>query len=71
MRKLRCFEVHGQSVSDVLEEFNERNEEFGIAEDDVVSVSVLPAKPGHFLIREGAKKIEAMVRVVIVYWAST
>jgi len=56
MRKLKCFEVAGLCVQEVLDEFTERREEFGVADDDILSVSAYPSTSG--------KKVE----VVIVYW---
>jgi hypothetical protein len=31
MRKLKCFQIGGQNVQEVLDEFNERRKEFGIS----------------------------------------
>lgn len=69
MRKLKCFQVSGVTVEEVLDEFNERVDEFGITESDVVNVSVMQPT--------GMKKIhtpngnrDALVEVVIVYWAN-
>ena len=44
MKKLSCFDLHGISVDEVVAEFNERHDEFGITkETDIVSISVRPA----------------------------
>ena len=43
MRKLKCFQIGGQCVQEVLDEFNERREEFGIPDADIVSVSAMPS----------------------------
>lgn len=68
MRKLKCFQVPGLTVKDVLDEFNERAEEFGVKEADIVSVSALPptlgTKPPTPTITANPK-----VEVVIVYWS--
>ncbi len=64
MRKLRSYQIPGANVQKVLDEFNERQHEFGIEEEsDVVSVSALPAtRP------QGS--VDATVEVVIVYWSA-
>lgn len=68
MRKLKCFQVHGLSVSEVLDEFNERAEEFGVKERDIISVSTLPPDPKQVaVVREG--ETAPKVQVVIAYWA--
>ncbi len=69
MRKLKCFQIGGQCVQDVLDEFNERREEFGITDSDILSISAMPststipqAQP------DGSTKLPR-VEVVIVYWS--
>lgn len=71
MRKLRCKEVQGTSVGELLDEFNERAEEFGItSEDEIVSVSVMPpAYPG-VKVHDGTTVRDPRVMVVIVYWSN-
>ena len=69
MRKLKCFQVSGLTVQDILDEFNERAEEFRVTEHDVVTVSALrPTLAAKTATPSGmaAPKVE----VVIVYWAS-
>ena len=68
MRKLKCIQGSGLCVQDVLDEFNERAEEFGLTERDVVTVSALPATMGTKLVTPSGLK-EPKVEVVIVYWA--
>ena len=69
MRKLRCFQIGGLSVQEVLDEFNERREEFGIPDGDIVSVSALPPTAAISIAQpEGSKKLPK-VEVVIVYWS--
>jgi hypothetical protein len=46
MRKLKCFQVSGLNVQEVLDEFNERADEFHVSESDIVSVSALPPTMG-------------------------
>lgn len=68
MRKLKSLHAQGASVQDVLNEFNERAEEFGITEKDVVSVNITPdASKGY--IKTGEKLSLSKVDVTIVYWA--
>ncbi|MDT3230939.1 MULTISPECIES: hypothetical protein [unclassified Pseudomonas] len=68
MRKLRSHEVIGLSVQEILQEFNERASEFGITEDNLVSVSVTP--PSHAIkILDGAKTKDAKVQVTFIYWS--
>lgn len=68
MRKLRSHEVIGLSVQEILQEFNERASEFGITEDNLVSVSVTP--PRHAIkILDGDKAKDAKVQVTFIYWS--
>lgn len=68
MRELKCFQVSGLSVQEVLDEFNERAGEFHVSESDVVSVSALPPTMGT-KIATPKGTVEPKVEVVIVYWA--
>lgn len=69
MRKLKCLQIPGLNVQEVLDEFNERAEEFKVKESDIVSVSVLPPTMGiKISTHEGTAK--PRVEVVIVYWAN-
>jgi hypothetical protein len=68
MRKLKCFQVSGLTVQDVLDEFNERVEEFGVKESDVVSVSALSPTLGTKLATSTGTT-NPKVEVVIVYWS--
>ena len=71
MRKLTCLEVHGMSTREVLEEFNERVDELGIAsETDIVSVSELTPLAGTVVATLAGRTSAPKVRVLIVYWAS-
>lgn len=68
MRKLRSIETVGLSVQQILSEFNERADEFGVTEENLVSVSVTP--PSYPIqILDGDKTREARVQVTIVYWS--
>ena len=67
MRKLKCFQIAGVHVQEVLDEFNERRQEFGVADEDIVSVSALPpTRAAKIATSKGST--EAKVEVVIVYW---
>lgn len=68
MRKLKCFQVSGLTVQEVLDEFNERAEEFGVTESDLVTVSALPPTLGVKLATPTGTA-EPKVEVVIVYWS--
>jgi hypothetical protein len=67
MRKLKCFQISGTIVQEVLDEFNERREEFGIPDSDIISVSALPPTLGTKLASSTGTK-DPKVEVVIVYW---
>ena len=68
MRKLKCFQVSGLCAQDVLDEFNERAEEFYVSESDIVSVSALPPTMGTKIATTNGKA-DPKVEVVVVYWA--
>lgn len=67
MRKLKCFQVSGLCVQEVLDEVNERAEEINLSESDIVSVSALPPTLGH-KIATPKGTADPKVEVVIVYW---
>lgn len=69
MRKLKCFQVSGLTVEGVLDEFNERAEEFGVKEADIVSVSALPPTLGTKLATPTGTA-NPKVEVVIVFWSN-
>lgn len=69
MRKLKCFQISGLSVQDVLDEFNERAAEFGVKESDIITVSALPPTLGTKIAHSTGTK-DPKVEVVIVYWAN-
>ena len=70
MRKLRCYQVGGMSVQEVLDDFNERAEEFGLSEEsDVVSVSALPSSSSTIPIATPKGSVNPRLEVVIVYWS--
>lgn len=69
MRKLRCFEIGGFSVQEILDEFNERRKEFGIPDADILSVSAKPSTSKvPIALHDGGSKLPT-VDVVIVYWS--
>ncbi|MFJ2491484.1 hypothetical protein ACIOV9_08045 [Pseudomonas iridis] len=68
MRKLRSIETVGLSVQEILNEFNERAGEFGVTEENLVSVNVTsPSRPMKML--DDGKIKEAAVQVTIIYWS--
>jgi hypothetical protein len=67
MRKLRCCQAPGLSVQELLDEFNERADEFGIVrEADIVSVCAMPPLQPAIEMSAGGKPA---VEVVIFYWS--
>ena len=68
MRKLKCQQMLGLTVQEGLDEFNERAQEFGIKESDIVTVSALPPTLG-IKIGTSTGSVDPKVDVVIVYWA--
>lgn len=68
MRKIKCYNIPGLSVQEVLDEFNERREEFGVAVEDIVSISSsAPASSIKIAMPDGA--IEAKVRLAVFQWS--
>lgn len=68
MRKLRSIETVGLSVQEILSDFNERAGEFGVTEENLVSVNVTtPSRPMKML--DDHKIREATVQVTFVYWS--
>jgi len=71
MRKLKCFQAIGLAVEDVLDEFNERAEEFGIvSEKDIVSISAMPPTTGAKIATGKGRIADPKVEVVIVFWTN-
>jgi hypothetical protein len=72
MRKLHTFEAHANTVTEVVEEFNGRADEFGVSdESDVVSVTAYPYSGNigiHDPKAEGGSR-KATLIVAIVFWA--
>ena len=67
MRKLKCFQISGITVQEILDEFNERRGEFGIPDSDIISVSALPPTSEIKLATPTGLR-DRKVEVVIVYW---
>jgi hypothetical protein len=68
MRKIACYDIHGLTVEGILDEFNQRRvEEFGIADDDVISMSVREAT-APFNIHTPDEGKKSKVVVTIFYW---
>ena len=67
MRKLKCFQVPGLNVQEVLDEFNERAREFQVLESDIISVSALSPTIGAAITTSKGTSTPK-VEVVIVYW---
>ncbi len=69
MRKLKCFQISGLSVQEVLDELNERAAEFGLGEDDIVSVSAMPPTLGTKIATPHGTA-DPKLEVLIVYWGN-
>ncbi len=69
MRKLKCHQVRGMYVQEILDEWNERAEELGlVSESDILSVSTSPPTLTTKVMTPKGDK-EPVVEVTIVYWA--
>ena len=69
MRKLKCFQVGCQYVQEALDEFNERRQEFGVPDSDILSISAMPATLMIPQAQPGGGTKLPRVEVVIVYWS--
>jgi hypothetical protein len=74
VRKLKCFQIGGFTVQDVLDEFNERRERGdelfdGISDSDILSVSASPPTLGVRIARPDGGAQKPKIEVVIVYWS--
>lgn len=68
MRKVKCWEIHGMSLHELLNEFNERRDEFGVPDEDIISMSSgAPLRIERVHTPDGSK--DATVRLVIFYWS--
>ncbi len=61
--------MSGLNVQEVLDEFNERAGEFGIAESDIISVSALQPTLG-VKIATPQGSVDPKVEVIITYWTN-
>lgn len=69
MRVLKCREAHGISVDELLGEFNERREEFGITDESQI-VSVTTRTPKISLpVSLGRETVESQVVLTVVFWS--
>jgi hypothetical protein len=69
MRKIGYFDLHGVTVEEIVDEFNERRNEFGITEEtDIISMSVRPAIEPNKLPQPDRSFKESKVVVTIFYW---
>lgn len=69
MSKILSFDIHGVSVEEVLEEFNERREEeFDIKKKDIISLSVRNADEPHKIAQPDGSTKDSKVIVTIFYW---
>jgi hypothetical protein len=69
VRKLRCQQWGSRSVQQALDEFDERREEFGIEDSDIISVSALPPTENIPIAIPGGGTEMPKVEVVVVYWS--
>ncbi len=74
MRKLRCYQVSGLCVKEVLDEFNERRERqdegFDIPDADILSVSAVPSTSRALKAMPDGSLEKPNIDVVIVYWSN-
>lgn len=58
-------------VEEILDEFNERHEEFGIMkESDIVSVAAMPPVMDTKVVAEGGGVADPKLEVMIIYWSN-
>ncbi|MFZ5856735.1 MAG: hypothetical protein ACOYZ6_07890 [Chloroflexota bacterium] len=69
MRNIGVLDLHGVTVEEVIEEFNDRQMELGIVhETEIISINVRPeTNPRRIAQPDGAIK-ESSVVVTIFYW---
>ncbi len=71
MKTLQCFHTHAEYVEDVIAEFNDRWEEFGLtSENDLVSVSVLPVVTPIKVHHPKKGAVDSVFEVVFVFWST-
>lgn len=69
MRKIGFFDIHGVTLEEIVDEFNERRNEFGITEEvDIISMSIRPAADPHKIAQPDGSLKESKVVVTIFYW---
>jgi hypothetical protein len=68
MRKIACRVCNGVHPDDAVEEFNERAEELGIEEDDIISMTVVPAWSTVKMHNPKGPAQTPNVALVILYW---
>jgi hypothetical protein len=69
VRKLRCFQVGGFTAQEILDEFNDRREEFGVPDSDILSVNASPPTLEVPIGRSDGSTKKPKIEVVIVYWS--
>lgn len=69
MREVDCRVIHGIHPQDAIEEFNERVEELGIEEDDIISMTVVPAWSTVKMHNPKGAAQAPNIALVILYWA--
>jgi hypothetical protein len=69
MRKLHSQQLRDNDIQRALEEFSDRMAEYGIAESDVVSVSIMPAAEDLRPSDAGWDFSPIRYQVVLVYWS--
>ena len=71
MRQIKCFDLHGVTVEDVLNELNERqaelSDEFGFSEEsDIISISTRTVAEPHDIYQpKGTRKSTVIVTVFL------
>ena len=76
MRQMKCVDIHGTSVQEVLEQFNERQEELmdlhGFSdESDIISVCVRPPSKSRKIHNSDHGTQDSNVLVTFFFWSNS
>jgi hypothetical protein len=69
MRKLHSQQLRDNDMQRALDEFSDRMSEYGIAESDVVSISIMPAPEDLRPLDTGFEFSPMRYQIVLVYWS--
>jgi hypothetical protein len=71
VKKIKCFDIPGETVGEVLDDFNERREEWPVQDADIISISTRSSCTEAHNIVAGKKTVKAKVIVTIFYWSDS